>query len=157
MILGHILIFPLGFGIVKCPLSPLCSQIGGIFFLSFFFIPNISHLCCSDYPEYSASQIDLPGAVGERLRESEREQHQRSLRAVSCVLLYFHLLPVAIGKSPCSPLIRSWLSFLSSHPSSWKLRKTNRFCVPQGHSSSRSTYVPWLVLFSQLDCYFLDI
>lgn len=67
---------------------------------SLFFIPNICRLCLSGYPEYSASEIDLHGAVGEGLRERDRDQNQRSLRAVSCVLLYFHLLPATKGESP---------------------------------------------------------
>lgn len=90
------------------------------------FIPNIFHLCFSGYPEYSASKIDLHGAVGERLRESAQEQHQRSPRAVSCVLLYFHLLPVTIGKSPRSSLICAWLSFSFPHSILMETEKPNR-------------------------------
>lgn len=94
---------------------------------SLFFIPNICRLCLSGYPEYSASEIDLHGAVREGLRERDREQNQRSLRAVSCVRLYFHVLPATKGKSPrLPPWFAPGCHSCPLIPSSWKQRKTNR-------------------------------
>lgn len=61
--------------------SSRLSQVVRPVFLSFSQLS--SSLLPSVYPEHPASQISLPGAVRERLRETEKKKRRRSLGAVS--------------------------------------------------------------------------
>lgn len=55
-----------------------------------YFLLSLTHLSSfllhSVYPEHPATQISLPGAVGERLRDTEKKRRHRSLGAVSLSL-----------------------------------------------------------------------
>lgn len=65
-------------------------------FSSFFLSHPSTSLLHSVYPEHPATQISLPGAVGERLRDTEKKRRRRSLGAVSLSPLYVFVFSACV-------------------------------------------------------------
>ncbi|GLD60434.1 transcription factor 20 isoform X1 [Lates japonicus] len=63
--------------------APYCEMVGST--LGCVRLYTCYHYLCARavYPEHPASQVSVPGAIRERLRETERRKRHRSLGAVS--------------------------------------------------------------------------